>query len=188
MTIAAPTVVLLEGVLWQPGVEWRSSVEALAARFSRAHPLDAAQVLAAPSLPTAAAALATWADAADVDLDRELGRYLDEHLSRWLRPDPTVSRTLRTTARRGPIAGVSCLPAAAARAIARHLGVLRPLADLHGSVTTSAALSSLLEQLGAAAVVIARTDARLPLAPAAGDAVQVVACLPDLDLSRPAGG
>lgn len=150
-----PTLVFVEHVLWQPGDEWRELVEQLGARFARSSPLDVQAVRGAGPLHAQLVQLQKWADAANVDLDRELGRWLDEHLSMHVRPAPTVTRAVRALASDGLVHLASALPARAAASIARHAGCWRSAAELHADVRDAATLASLLERLAPAAVVAA---------------------------------
>ena len=147
------SVVFVEHVLWEPDAAWTEALEHVAGRFARASPLDVDAVRAAGALHDQVSYLATWADAAGVDLDRELGRYLDEHLSMHVRPAPTVTRAVRALAVAGPVHAVSALPPRAAESIARHAGCWRSFAELHANVRDAAALAAVLDQVGMTDVI-----------------------------------
>ncbi|MCW2961631.1 MAG: hypothetical protein JWM90_2018 [Thermoleophilia bacterium] len=148
-----PAIVFVEHVLWQPGEEWTLAVQHVADRFARAHPLDAAAVLAAPTLTDQLDALAAWAEGSGADLDRELGRWFDEHLSMHLRPNPAVTRAVRAIAAERPVHGCSALPPRVAEAIARHAGAWRSVAELHAPVRSTTALHAVIAASGATTVV-----------------------------------
>lgn len=155
MSEDAPALVFVEHVLWTPGDEWTEVVTQLATRFARATPLDADAVLAAGPLHAQLDALAAWAEPASIDLGRELGRWLDEHLSMHVRPDPKVTRAVRALAATGPVHLASALPARAAEAITRHAGCWRSVAELHPDVRTADALATLVAELAPRTVVAA---------------------------------
>ena len=115
----------LEGELWKPGREWEAALRDLQTRFSRVRELDVDQLLALPVAQTMAR-LRDWAGD-DIDLDRTMARFLDENLSRFLRPDPTVRRAVKEQA---PVEIESALGEASARAILRHLGLERYASDV----------------------------------------------------------
>lgn len=141
------TVVFVEHVLWEPGAAWIDALEHVAGRFARVKPLDVDAVRAAGALHEQVSCLADWASEAGVDLDRELGRYLDEHLSMHVRPAPTVTRAVRALAAAGPVHAVSALPPRAAESIARHAGCWRSFQQLHADVRDADALGLILEQV-----------------------------------------
>ncbi len=151
----ATSVVFVEHVLWEPGSAWSEALEHVAGRFARASPLDIDAVRAAGALHDQVDYLAAWANDAGVDLDRELGRYLDDHLSMHVRHAPTVTREVRALAAAGPVHAVSALPPRAAESIARHAGCWRSFAELHANVRDAAALGAGLEQGGAPEVAAA---------------------------------
>ncbi len=149
------TVVFVEHVLWQPDDAWTEALEHVAGRFARVKELDLDAVRAAGALHEQVGYLADWADEAGVDLDRELGRYLDEHLSMHVRPAPTITRAVRALAVAGPVHAVSALPPRAAESIARHAGCWRSFAELHANVRDAASLGEVLEQVTPERVVAA---------------------------------
>lgn len=148
-----PTILFVEHVVWQPGSVWAELVGALADRFARSAPLDATAVLAAGALHEQLELLDAWAGDAGVDLDRELGRWLDEHLAMRMRPDPAVTRAVRSRASRQQLHAASALPPRAAESIARHAGCWRSFSQLHANLRDAAALGSLMRDLSAGAVV-----------------------------------
>lgn len=160
MTEAAPTLVFVEHVLWTPGAEWRGALDYLAGRFARVAPLDVDALLACGPLHVQLEGLVAWAEGPKVDLDRELGRYLDEHLSMHVRPNAALTRAVRAQAARGPVHAVSALPARAAEGIARHGGSWRSFAALHAGVRTAADLDAVLAATGATALVAGATTPR----------------------------
>lgn len=148
-----PALVFVEHVLWNPTPSWQAAVTHLAARFERSHPLD--PDVAVGDLAGSVRRLGEWAAAAQVDLDRELGRWFDEHLSMHVRPDPTVTRALRALAAERPVIAVSALPPRPAESILRHAGAWRSISELAGDVVGAARLEE----------VAARSAATLLLAP-----------------------
>jgi hypothetical protein len=159
-----PALIVVEHVLWTPGAEWDAAVDHVAARFARASPIDVEAVRATGSLRAQVAALAAWSDAAGVDLDRELGRFLDEHLSMHVRPNPAVTRAVRALATTRPVHLASALPARAAEAIARHAGCWRSTAVLHAGLHEDGALDDAVASVGASAVYAAPGELRDPTA------------------------
>ncbi len=151
----ASSVVFVEHVLWEPGAAWTEALEHVAGRFARVKPLDVEAVRAAGALHEQLSYLTDWATAAGVDLDRELGRYLDEHLSMHVRPAPTITRAVRALAAAGPVHAVSALPPRAAESIARHAGCWRSFAELHADVRDADALGVILDQVTPDRVVAA---------------------------------
>lgn len=145
----APTIVFVEHVLWQPGAEWHAALEHVADRFARVSPFDVVAIEALGPLHLQLDALDAWAVLAGADLDRELGRWLDEHLSMHVRPNPAVTRAVRALASHGPVHVASSLPARAGEAIARHAGCWRSVALLHAEIRDAAALASLMTEVGA---------------------------------------
>lgn len=120
-------LVQVESVLWNPGRGWPEALEHLARRFRRLRALDTATVAARSELPDLAPQLReleTWAGD-DIDLDRELGRYFDEHLPVHVRPDRSLNQTVRAAARQGRLVAFSSLPEAPLRSVLAHVGVLR---------------------------------------------------------------
>jgi hypothetical protein len=99
--------------------------------------------------------LADWSSAANIDLDRELGRYLDEHLSMFVRPQPAITRVIRSLAASHQLVGVSVLPPRAVESICRHTGVWRSLATVianGASAPQDAAVISTVSELEASLV------------------------------------
>ena len=129
----------VDTVLWQPGSEWTAALEHLARRFARVRELDAANLIGL-DVAAACAALTTWAGD-DIDWARELTRFFDEHLSMYLRAaraDAVTSRQIRALAAGGwTIIAASALPKAAATSLLRHRSMLRGIAQVAGSVTTT---------------------------------------------------
>jgi hypothetical protein len=160
-----PAIVVVEHVLWIPGAEWDAAVDHVAARFARASPIDVEAVHASGALRAQVAALTAWSDAAGVDLDRELGRFLDEHLSMYVRPNPAVTRAVRALASQRPVHLASALPARAAEAIARHAGCWRSAATLHAGLHEYGALDRTVATLGTSAVYAAPGELQDPAAP-----------------------
>jgi hypothetical protein len=150
-----PSIVFVEHVLWEPGDEWTELVDQLGERFARSSPLDADAVRAAGPLHAQLTQLQMWADEANVDLDRELGRWLDEHLSMHVRPAPAVTRAVRALAGTGRVHLVSALPARAAESITRHAGCWRSVAELHAAVRDEIALEAIVTELSPATVIAA---------------------------------
>ena len=150
----APTLIYVEHVLWTPGAEWRRALEHLAERFRRVAPLDVDAVLAAGALHQQLAALAAWAAEPKADIDRELGRFLDEHLSMHVRPDAAVTRAIRAQAALGPVHAVSALPPRPAESIARHGGAWRSFEQLYAGVLDADALQQVIEETGAEVLVV----------------------------------
>ena len=148
-----PTILFVEHVLWQPGEDWAEALEHLAGRFARVSPLALEAVRGAGALHAQLEQLAAWGDTAGVDLDRELGRWFDEHLSMHLRPDPTVTRAVRALAAGAPVHAASALPPRVAEGITRHAGCWRSINRLHAPIRDAAGLQRLLEELPGAAVV-----------------------------------
>lgn len=148
----APAILFVEHVVWEPGSAWRAALDHLASRFARVAPLDVDAVLTLGPLHAQRIALDDWAATASADLDRELGRFLDEHLSMHLRPDPTTTRAVRALAAAGPVHAASALPARAAEAILRHAGCWRSTSTLHADVTTADAMASLIADAAPRAV------------------------------------
>lgn len=154
---AAPVLVFVEQVIWTPGDEWRAAVEHVAGRFARVAPLDVDAVLAAGDLAAQLDALDSWAASSGtgVDLDQELGRYLDEHLSMHVRPNPARTRAVRALAAAGPVHAVSALPPRAAESIARHAGAWRSFSELHAPVRGQDSVAALATDVAASRVVTA---------------------------------
>ena len=156
MTTASPVaLVFVEHILWTPDDAWSDALQHLSSRFARVAELDVDAVLAAGPLHHQIVELTAWAGDAGADIDRELGRFLDEHLSMHLRPSPAVTRAVRALAATGPVHLVSALPPRAAESLARHAGCWRSIEELHASVTTTAALATVVERTGATTIVAA---------------------------------
>lgn len=150
MTVSAsPVLLVVEQDVWTPGAEWRAALEHVAGRFARVAPLDADAILAAGDFAAQVAALDAWAAPLDVDLDRELGRWFDEHLSMHVRPDVTKTRAIRARAASGPVHAASVLPPRAAESLLRHAGAWRSITELHAPV---ADVDGLTGKLGAVRV------------------------------------
>ena len=158
---AAPALLFIEHVLWTPAGAWSSAVDHLAARFARSSPLDPAAVRDAGELHDQLVFLDEWATAANVDLDRELGRYLDEHLSMHVRPDPATTRAVRALASTRPVHAVSALPPRAGESILRHAGCMRSIATVHPNVHDAAGLDELIREIGPS-LLYAATPTPLP--------------------------
>lgn len=129
----AASVIVVERDAWNPGREWREALDHLAGRFARVAPLDVDAVLGEENFAAQIAALTAWSQTADVDLDRELGRWFDEHLAMHLRPDPSKTRAVRALAAEQPVHATSALPPRAAESILRHTGLWRSVSELHSS-------------------------------------------------------
>lgn len=162
MTSSPATLLFVEHVAWEPRDDWRDAIEHLATRFARATPLDADAIRGRGTLPAQLEALDAWAAKAGVDLDRELGRWFDEHLSMHVRPDPAVTRTVRALASDGPLHLASALPPRVAEAIARHAGCWRSATDLHAPLRDADAVSSTVVALGTDVRVVAGPATPLP--------------------------
>jgi hypothetical protein len=147
------TLVFVEHVLWEPYDAWTEALDHLESRFERATPLDVAAIRAAGPLHAQLDALAVWASEAGCDLDRELGRFLDEHLSMHVRPDPRTTRAVRALAADGPVHAASALPPRAAESLLRHAGCWRSITELHGDVRDADAVARVLAATGGAQVV-----------------------------------
>lgn len=132
-TNLTPALLVVERHVHVPGEEWREAVEFVLGRFARVAPLDAEAVFNAGDFPAQIAALTAWSAPLDVDLDRELGRWYDEHLAMFVRPDTRVTRAIRAMAAERPVHAVSILPPRAAESLLRHAGAWRSIAELHGS-------------------------------------------------------
>jgi hypothetical protein len=156
-----PTLVFVEHVLWQPGAVWRAALDHVADRFARAAPLDVDAILAEPTFARQVDALAGWAQGASVDLDQQLGRWFDEHLSMHVRPTPVVTRAIRSLAATGDVHFVSALPARPAESIVRHVGCWRSAASLVGDARSADDIDAIVERVGAERIV-ADESASLP--------------------------
>jgi hypothetical protein len=150
---APPALIAVEDVLWTPGAEWEEAIRHLAGRFARVVPLDADAILGLGSLEAQLAALEAWAQEAGADLDRELGRWFDEHLSMHVRPNPSVTRSVRAVAAARPLVAYSTLPPRVAEAIARHAGAWRSFAELVAPVRTTEELREVVRARGATLVI-----------------------------------
>lgn len=156
------TLLFIEHVAWDPASDWRAALDHLAGRFARVAPLDVDAVLAAGALAAQVDALDQWAAGAGADLDRELGRWFDEHLSMHLRPDPSVTRAVRARAAVAPLHLASALPPRAAEAIARHAGCWRSAAKLHAPLRDATDLAEVLTALGDGVRLVAGAETELP--------------------------
>lgn len=161
MTAPQPAIVFVEHVLWEPGADWDAALEHLAERFARSAPLDLDAIRGAGHLHEQLAALAAWATGAGADLDRELGRWFDEHLAMHVRPAPATTRAVRALAADRPVHLASALPARAAESIARHAGCWRSVGELHAEVRDADALAALAASVGPT-VVHASSPTPLP--------------------------
>lgn len=162
MSSTETMLVWIEHVIWHPGDDWDAAVRALAERFSRAMPLDDEEVRSAGALHHQVDHLQRWAGRASVDLNRELGRWMDEHAARFVRPDPRVTRALRALVAAGcSVDLVSALPPRAAEAIAHHAGCRRSARQVHGLVTTSDDAAA-LEHLVQCSIVVAALPTPIP--------------------------
>ncbi len=148
------SLLVVERVVWTPGDEWREALGHLADRFERVAPLDVNSVLDAGDLSAQLAMLDDWVTEADVDLDRELGRWLDEHLAMHLRPDPGVTRTVRARAADGPVHAASSLGPRAAESLLRHAGCWRSITQLHADLRDDAAFDALAAELDAQPLLV----------------------------------
>lgn len=160
--MTAPAILQLEHAVWTPGAEWRAALEHLASRFARVRPLDLDALEAAGPLAAQLELLDAWAATSSADVDRELGRFLDEHLALHVRPEPSVTRAVRALASERAVVLASALPPRPAEAIARHCGIWRSVAQLAASVRTAGALRELAEDRGAILVIDARTSLLAP--------------------------
>lgn len=124
------TLVWLEGVLWIPSKEWDAAIHHISNRFARAHPLDSDDVLSLNDFHQQHKALTIWSHNAKVDLDRELGRFFDEHLAIYLRPDPGLTRRVRVRASNSSIEVITALGKRSAESILRHTGYWRSITKL----------------------------------------------------------
>lgn len=123
-------MIVVEEYAWTPGKEWRAALEHVAKRFARVAELDVDAVLGAGEFDAQIAALNAWAEPLDVNLDQELGRWFDEHLSMHVRPDAAKTRAVRALAADGPVHATSALPPRAAESILRHAGMWRSITEL----------------------------------------------------------
>lgn len=146
------TIVFVEHVLWEPSSDWDAALAHLAERFARSTPPDVDAIRATGPLHTQLAALQAWADDAGADLDRELGRWFDEHLSMHVRPAPAITRAVRSLAAAGPLHLASALPARPAESITRHAGCWRSVTELHAGVRDALTLGELAARLAPARV------------------------------------
>lgn len=162
MTSSTATLLFVEHVAWEPGGDWREALEHVAGRFARVAPLDVDAVLVQPGLVTQLEQLEAWAAGAGADLDRELGRWFDEHLSMHVRPDPTVTRAVRALAADAPLHLASALPPRVAEAIARHAGCWRSAARLHAPLRDATAVAAAMVETGTDVRVVAGSPTELP--------------------------
>lgn len=149
------TLIFVEHVLWNPDDAWLEALEHMSGRFRRVSELDVDAVLAAGALHAQVTYLDAWAGDAGVDLDRELGRFLDEHLAMHVRPAPTITRAVRALAAEGPIHAASALPARAAESIARHAGCWRSFERLHADIRGIDGLDVVLAEVSPDRIVAA---------------------------------
>lgn len=120
-----PTVRTLEGDLWLPGREWSLAVHDVARRFARVRMLDADHILALGSLVRQIDALHRWAGD-DLDWTSDMTRYFNEHLSLHIKPDPSVTRSIRAVVSdHGKITVETALPESVAWSLLHHLGLAR---------------------------------------------------------------
>ena len=129
MDADAPIIVDADALCWNPARAWPAAVEHLHRRFGRVAPLpeDVRGRLAAGTVDLAADldALGPWAPD-DLDLDRELARFFDEHMPLYVRPDRPLLRDLAAVVAAGhELRFATLLGEAAATAALRHAGVLR---------------------------------------------------------------
>lgn len=141
-TNLTPAVLVVEQVVHAPDEEWRAALEHITGRFARVAPLDVDAVLDAGEFPAQVAHLQSWAERLDVDLDRELGRWYDEHLSMFVRPDSRITRAIRAIAAERDVHAVSVLPPRAAESLLRHAGAWRSITELHGNQADAAAVAA----------------------------------------------
>jgi hypothetical protein len=168
--MTAPALVFVEHVVWEPDDAWFEALEHLSTRFARATPLDVEAIRGHGPFHQQLDALAAWASDAGCDLDRELGRFLDEHLSMHVRPDPRTTRAVRALAVDAPVHAASALPPRAAESLLRHAGCWRSIARVHGDVRDAATLATVLDAISAGRIVAA---APTPL-PSGADATPLV--------------
>jgi hypothetical protein len=150
---ATPTLVFVEHVLWQPEPVWSAALDHVAARFARATPLDLDAIRAEPTFALQVAALTGWSQQASVDLDQQLGRWFDEHLSMYVRPTPAITRAVRSLATTCDIHFISALPARPAESIVRHAGCWRSAATLAGDAHTVDDIAEIVGRLGIERVI-----------------------------------
>lgn len=158
MNESGATVVFVEHVLWEPGRDWELALEHLATRFARSAPLDAAAVRARPDFAGQVAALRDWSQEADIDLDRELGRWFDEHLAMHVRPDPALTRAIRALASSSSIHVATALGARSGESLVRHAGCWRSVSQLHPHVIVGPSLDATIADIGGDARVVATVD------------------------------
>lgn len=151
--ITTPTLIFVEHVLWQPASTWRAALDHIADRFARVTPLDVEAVLAAPTFAEQVSQLHEWSQTASVDLDQQLGRWFDEHLSMHVRPAPAVTRAVRALAASSDVHVVSALPARPAESIVRHAGCWRSVTSLIGDTRNRDDISEAVERLGVTSVI-----------------------------------
>lgn len=173
----ATLVIRIEGSLWDGARAWDAAVTHLAERFSRVRAFERPHASAtghdadtrARLLGDDARALAAWAGA-DIDWHRELTRFFDENLSRFVRPDRALNQVVRAYAREGAVHAVSALPEPAALALLRHVGLARTVAQVRGSLFVPGAVevASELANGPAGATLVSAVDAERNKAEAAG--------------------
>lgn len=122
------TVRMLEGDLWLPGREWELAIQDVARRFARVRSLDANAVLSSGPLDQQLAAIHAWAGE-DLDWTSDMTRFFNEHLSLHVKPDPTVTRAVRSmVSEHGQITVETALPEPVAWSLLHHLGLARSVA------------------------------------------------------------
>lgn len=152
-------LVQLEGTLWKQGRVWSDAVHHVSGRFSRVRALDLATLGNLEDqwqLPAQLQALDAWAGDS-IAWERELVRWLDEHLPLYVRPDRSITQALRTIAARSSVAVFSALPRTPMEALLRHAGALRPVADLYPN-TSCGDLPGLACWAGGTEIVVVSAD------------------------------
>jgi phosphoglycolate phosphatase-like HAD superfamily hydrolase len=119
-------VIFSEEALADTGRLFADAVDALARKLGRVKPLD---VAALPADHAAAVdALARWGDGDVSTWELELGRFYDDHVPLYLRPDAALNATVRRLEREGVRLGAwSPGPQDAAGSVIRFLGLTRRL-------------------------------------------------------------
>jgi phosphoglycolate phosphatase-like HAD superfamily hydrolase len=162
-------VVFAEDALAPTAALWDASVAHVARKLGRVKPLDAG---ALPRERAAAIpALDHWAGGEVSTWRAEIGRFFEEHVPVYLRPDPALNATLRRLRAAGIRVGCwSPGPLEATRPLVHFLGVARRLDDVVCDPDPSAA-ATLAARLGAGpgeAVVVAASAPPLAAAAEAG--------------------
>lgn len=146
-TATRPVIqVRVETALWDPARGWPEAVRHVASRFARVRTMDADTLLASGDLATQVRWLLEWAGT-DIDVNRELGRYFDEHLPVHVRPDGATNQRIRSLAKDVEIEAVSALPPAPLESLLRHLGVFRNLAGTHALAYSLPSWSTAVDDL-----------------------------------------